>query len=79
MYVVKNSMDVTLFESQDFHEALDACLREAEEQAIETGEQVDTFINGADPEKYPDGEWEAGACPDGDPGGYWPHVYWIAD
>jgi hypothetical protein len=61
-------------EFDDFDDALARAEELAEEQAGE-GEQVSSYENGADPRKGP-GQWEAGACPEGNDGGYWPHVEW---
>lgn len=61
-------------EHDDFDDALSRAEELAEEQADGTVE-VSAYENGS---RNADGsgEWEAGACPDGDPGGYWPHVEW---
>ena len=63
-------------EHDDFNDAMNRCLDLAMEQA-DDDEDVDTFINGDNPETNPCGNWMAGACPNGDTGGYWPHVEYI--
>jgi hypothetical protein len=57
-------------EHEDFASALDAALDMAYEVADREGidrDNIDTW--GED-----DPDIGAGACPEGDPGGYWPHV-----
>jgi hypothetical protein len=66
---------------EDFHDALDAAMDLAGRMAADQGldeEAIDTFENGdrSDPASK---SWEAGACPDGNDGAYWPHVEWRND
>jgi hypothetical protein len=61
----------------NFDDAIDEALALAKFQAEDEGidlEEVSTWDNGDSPRENPDGNWEAGACPDGDDGAYWPHV-----
>lgn len=61
--------------------SFDDALARAEELAEEQSDgevEVSTYENGTRNDDG-SGDWEAGACPDGDPGGYWPHVEFVAD
>lgn len=62
-------------EFDNFDDALARAEELAEDQA--DGEvEVSAYENGSRNEDG-SGEWEAGACPDGDSGGYWPHVEFV--
>jgi hypothetical protein len=77
MYQVIDCARGNVIDSQwdDFDDVLVRAGELAVEQAIEDVE-VSTYENGDDPRRGP-GNWEAGACPYGDGGGYWPHVEWV--
>lgn len=68
----------------DFDEALDFSLDCALTKAADDGideEDIDTFVNGQRGPWPNTGDfhgryWEAGACPRGSDGAYWPHVKW---
>lgn len=66
----------------NFDDALARAEELAEQQAEDNAdgdedpEETSGYENGDDPRKGP-GNWEAGACPAGDGGGYWPHVEWM--
>lgn len=60
----------------DFDDALARSEELAEELADDSNDDISSYENGSDPRNGP-GQWEAGACPVGDDGAYWPHVEWV--
>jgi hypothetical protein len=56
-------------------DARNVALMMAVDQGI-SRETVDTFVNGTPAPINCCWTWEAGACPDGHDGEWWPHVEW---